>query len=83
MLKSACMDLGAHYCRGLISTLCVGDTMILVTLSTIAICEALLIWFLVHAWRTSEPRHVVVLAPRSLAPGARRAGSAHLDASPS
>ncbi len=76
------MRLGAHVCHSLISTLCVGDTLIIVTLGTIATCEALLVWFLCRAWQTRERRPVVVMVrPRSYPLAAHLAGQPSLDAS--
>lgn len=60
MLKSACMQLGPRVCHELISTLNVGDTLIVATLGMIAVCETLLIWFLVHAWQTRERRQAAL-----------------------
>jgi hypothetical protein len=82
MLKQACMELGTSYCHRLISQLCVGDSVIIVTLATIAVCEALLVRFLWRSWRTRSQR-TITLHPRTYGLGSRRAGSANLDASPS
>ena len=83
MLKHTCMYLGAHYCHRLISTLCVGDTMVLITLGAIAVCETFLIVFLCHAWNT-RPRHQTAkVRTRTYRLRAPSAPSANLDASPS
>jgi len=83
MLKHACMDMGTNYCHRIISALCVGDTMIVVTLATIAVCEALLISFVWRAWQTRERGRTVALQPRPYVIPSHRPGSANLDASPS
>jgi len=55
MLKQACMLLGPHYCHRVISVLWVGDTLVFVTLGTVGVCEILIVWFLIRAWRTRGP----------------------------
>ena len=46
------MYLGANYCHQVIRFLNVGDTLVFTTLGAVAVGETLLLWFLVHAWRT-------------------------------
>ena len=55
MLKRLCMGLDGHACRGLISSLWVGDTAIVATLVVVLLSEVTLIWFLRRTWRGREP----------------------------
>jgi hypothetical protein len=59
VLKTACMLLGQHYCRDATSLVNVGNTMPLLILVTVSVCESLLVRFLYGVWRTREARPVV------------------------
>ena len=54
MLKQTCMLLGTSYCHRVISVLWVGDTFVFVTLGTVGVCEALVIWRLWRLWCSRE-----------------------------
>jgi len=67
------MLLGQHYCRDVTSFVNVGDTMPLMTLAAVSVCEAFLVRFLCGVWRAREVRPVSPSHHRSPAGATARA----------
>lgn len=85
VLKTACMLLGQHYCRNVTSFVNVGDTMPLITLTAVSVCEAFILRFLYGIWRAREVRaaaaihhrHPAGATARAIASTAQSASSAY------